>query len=258
MQFVEPYAGTAAVSLHIQGHRSPVSLSGSKARMAAAIVAHTQAMGAAAVTLCERDPHRRALLRCYTDDGLRAAVCDLLATWQESDAEVRWAEGRSINEPINSAQVALSVFSLVRTVGGAVKGGFKRLHTSKGTPVWNAWTPQQLAQRLRPVRLLHTTILDDATNAIPHADAIVYLDPPYLRGLGYQHTAPWRPIAHAWLSAGAAVYISEDHPVGRVSVPITMSRIGGGLSRPREEWLTRLCLEDLGTSLDITHPMGIG
>lgn len=253
MRFVELYAGTAATSLHLQGRRSPVSLSGSKARLAAAMTAHMQTGRCNTIMLCEKDPQRRALLRCYVDDALRLAVCDVLASREEADAEAIWHDGRNIGDPITATQVAATVFALVRTVGGAVRGGFKRCCSSKGTPVWNAWTPQQLAARLRAVRLERATILDDAADAPPSREAIVYLDPPYQRGLGYHHDTPWRPLAATWLDAGAEVYVSEDHPIGAAAIQISPSRIGRGLSRHREEWLTRLSVADLQTN-HFTHP----
>lgn len=94
--FVELCAGTAALSLRLQGGRyarPPVSRMGSKQGYASAILrclGLRSGSGAERYLFCEPDPGCRLLLHSYTDAELRRSAAEIIQGWKDEDPRKLW------------------------------------------------------------------------------------------------------------------------------------------------------------------------
>jgi len=260
--FVEPCAGTAALSLRLHHPRArpPVSRMGAKTGYADAILrvlGLRPGQGSADRThyiFCEPDQGVRLLLEAYRDRDLALAAADIIRGWGKSGEEPRalWerlrAEGPPKGPEVDPREVARWVQRAVWSYEqGNIRTGFvgpgQRRQDTTGTATATALS-------LAPT--LPATITDDARKVDPPRlpdGTVCYMDPPYVGTTGYSHKlgrGAVLELARKWEAAGALVCISEAEPIGALVadgwsvVEITGERKGQKrtFSKQQREYLT--------------------
>ena len=258
--FVELCAGTAAISLMLQGGRyarPPVSRMGSKRGYAAAILeclGLRPGQGADGYLWCEPDDGCRAMLIAYGDRGLLDEAAAIIRGWADEEPRALWERLRA-EGPIRGAdggEVARWAF-----VAGAA--------FIQGDPsTAYAGDPGANGGRMGDVRTRTAARLDALPDQPPTAIAadaravdparlpegsVVYIDPPYVGTTGYTHDlgrAEVVTLARRWADAGALVVVSEAEPVSALvaegwhAVEITGCRVGQKrtFSKQQREWIT--------------------
>lgn len=257
--FAELCAGTAAVSLRLQGGRHarpPVSRMGAKTGYATAILA---ALGlrpgqrAGAYLWCEPDPGCRAMLHAYTSPELLREAADIIRGWKDEEPRALWERLRAEGEirGVDGREVARWAFlgSASYAPNGSSRGWSSFLHPENGGRYGAGRVATAIRMGQTPT--CPATIGADCREAAP-ADlppgCVVYIDPPYVATTGYAADLPRADVlnlARRWSEAGATVAISEAVPVeglgsGWEAVEITAERRGQKrtFSKQQAEWLT--------------------
>lgn len=225
MTFVELYAGLASVTLHLLGHKPPVSRVGSKAGYAAAIaecaglkrehfdsyllVDADRAVAATLRVLFTNHTERfRAarLLRCFKEDR---------ATWEALRAEQNNIAAMGVSDSASDALVAARWLFVTAGSRGGV-GGFKGKHKLRPSVRGFIPTIGSLADRVDGLEVPRGTQVDvrcalAGSEVVPFRDSVVYLDPPYRGRLGYGDfpDEPVEWVYRRWRAAGARVLVSE-------------------------------------------------
>ena len=258
--FVELCAGTAAVSLRLQGGRHarpPVSRMGAKTGYSTAILA---ALGlrpgqrAAAYLWCEPDPGCRAMLHAYTSPELLREAADIIRGWKDEEPRALWERLRAEGpiQGVEGREVARWVWLWGRSFNTmGPECGFLPSASANGVKVWNAHPVEYFGGRLDAVPSCPASIAPDARTVDPPTlppGCVVYIDPPYQGTTGYVadlSRADVLDLARRWADAGATVAISEAEPVeglgsGWEAVEITGERRGQKrtFSKQQAEWLT--------------------
>jgi hypothetical protein len=262
--FAELCAGTAAVSLKLEGGRHarpPVSRLGSKQGYAEAILKVMGlrcGLGATRYLWCDPDPGVRLLLEAYRDHDLALAAAEIIRGWKDEEPRALW-ERLKAEGPVRAPEpreVARWCWVATRSRQGIPKKGFQVAQSDSaahdGGPNYQPTTP---ADRVESLPTIPADIHPDATQIHPPCfdqntgRAVVFIDPPYQGTTGYGHDLPRAEVvrlARAWADAGADVYISEAEPIGTLVedgwhvVEITDTRKGQKrtFSAQKREFLT--------------------
>lgn len=255
--FVELCAGTAAVSLRLQGGRRcrpPVSRMGAKTGYASEILALfglTAGHGADAYLWCEPDDGARALLQALPQPDVLKEAAATLRGWKDKEPRALWERLRA-EGPIrgcDGGEVARFILTGVwsykqgQPESGFVGPGMRRQDTAATATA----TLALCVPKWPLVRVQNDAILAEPCD-LPDG-AICFIDPPYVATTGYKHDLG-RPevvdLAVRWANAGAFVGVSEQAPVeelialGWHAVNLTNGRKGQKrtFSKQQEEWVT--------------------
>lgn len=255
--FVELCAGTAAVSLRLQGGRRcrpPVSRMGAKTGYASEILALfglTAGRGADAYLWCEPDDGARVLLQALPQPDVLKEAAAILRGWSSEDSKTLWDSLRDEGAPkgVDGREVARWQFLL----------GSMWVHKQDGRPMsgwqWCEDKPgvQDHARRLEVVPTFQKVVVnDDARKVIPEmvtTGTVCLIDPPYAGTTGYTHDLSRDGVirlARMWDDAGAFVGVCEQTPIqelinlGWHAVNLTNGRDGNKrtFSKQQEEWVT--------------------
>ena len=252
--FAELCAGTAALSLRLQGGRNarpPVSRMGNKQGYGEAIfrtLGLRSGSGAARYLWCEPDPGCRLLLLSYTDADLRSKAAEIIRGWKDEDPRALWERLRA-EGPVKAPEpreVARWCYVTGQSVEKRDTGcsWFTRPN-GEGQKSFSGYVAH-----LSTLPTLPATVTDDARPLQPARlppGSIVYIDPPYVGTTGYGHDLTREEVctlAERWASAGALVVISEAEPLTELSgwhqVEITGERKGQKrtFSKQQREYLT--------------------
>ena len=250
--FAELCAGTAALSLRLQGGRNarpPVSRMGNKQGYGEAIfriLGLRSGSGAARYLWCEPDPGCRLLLLSFTDEELRSKAAEIIRGWKDEDPRALWerlrAEGPvKAPEPREAARW-LAVGQLSYRQMQPESGFNPGMANDAASPCWRLDLPG-VADVLSTFPTLPATVTDDARPLQPARlppGSVAYIDPPDVGTTGYGHDLTREEVctlAERWASAGALVVISEAEPLAELSgwhqVEITGERKGGWGSQKR-------------------------
>ena len=174
--FAELCAGTAAVSLKLQGGRHarpPVSRMGAKTGYGEAllkVMGLRCGLGAKRYLWCDPDPGVRLLLEAYRDHDLALKAAEIIRGWKDEEPRALWerlkAEG-PVREP-EPREVARWIWTWGRSYN--TKGpnaGFLPSHSAKGVEVWNAHQPEYFGDRIEQCPTLPADIHPDATQIDP-------------------------------------------------------------------------------------------
>jgi len=231
--FCELYAGLASVSLHLLGHKPPVSRIGAKTGYAAAVI---EALGVERrdvrkFLLVDSDPSIVAVLRSLVCESSRMAVVSYLRRWPAT--REWWERLRGYTYGPQEMEAARWLFVTAASRGGI--GGFKGKHKRRPSVRGFIPTIPSLCDRIEALDLdpaMFAIRQAHAGSIRPFKNAVVYLDPPYADRQGYdvellQHSA--EHVFKQWRAAGARVGLSEgrrlDIPKARV-IDITKRRRG--------------------------------
>jgi hypothetical protein len=231
--FVEPCAGTAALSVRLQGGkhaRPPVSRMGAKTGYADCILrimGLRPGQGAAHYLWCEPDAGVRLMLEAYRDHALALAAADIIRGWADEEPRALWERLRAEGpvqggEPKELARwctlqrwmYANAPISHdgIKWINSRSEGGFTFGANNFGTT-------ETTANGFKTLPCLPATIHPDALQVEPQPlppGCVVYIDPPYEGTTGYADDLPRAQVlalAMQWAQAGAAVYISEAVPL---------------------------------------------
>ena len=267
--FVELCAGTAALSLRLQGGRAarpPVSRMGAKTGYATTILSVLglrPGEGAAHYLWCEPDDGARLMLIAYTDPELRRAAASIIRGWASEEPRALWTRLRDEGPvkgcpptwpgptPPYGHEVARWAWLGVRSWKSGARHGFQVASTKSEKHDGGAnYGPTTPAGRIDALPTMPATILDRATDppTLPPG-TIAYLDPSYVGTTSYADNLPRSEVvrlARAWHEAGALVVVSEAEPIpdligdGWHAMEITGGRVGAArtFSRQQREWLT--------------------
>ena len=174
--FAELCAGTAALSLRLQGGRNarpPVSRMGNKQGYGEAIfrtLGLRSGSGAARYLWCEPDPGCRLLLLSYTDADLRSKAAEIIRGWKDEDPRALWerlrAEGPvTAPEPREVARwVQIVASNELINVGPDWKNTGKGGSTFGGEIGYGA---DRSLRKLEALPTLPATVTDDAREVDP-------------------------------------------------------------------------------------------
>ena len=259
--FAELCAGTAALSLRLQGGRNarpPVSRMGNKQGYASAILRTLglrSGSGAARYLWCEPDPGCRLLLLSYTDEELRSKAAEIIRGWRDEEPRALWERLRA-EGPVKAPEpreVARWCWMSVRSWKNHPRHGFRAAYPAAKTLLHDGganYQPDAPGPALATLPTLPATVTDDARPLQPARlppGSIAYIDPPYVGTTGYGHDLTREEVctlAERWASAGALVVISEAEPLTELSgwhqVEITGERKGQKrtFSKQQREYLT--------------------
>jgi len=138
--FIELCAGTAALSLRLQGGpkaKPPVSRMGAKTGYADAILAVLglyPGQGAESYLWCEPDDGVRGLLMAYAQPDVLRAAAKILRGWKDEEPRALWERLRAELKAGAAVEGAEGVARTVVVVGNSVmsKGGFASIKTGSG------------------------------------------------------------------------------------------------------------------------------
>jgi hypothetical protein len=260
---IEPFAGSAALSMFICSAKSPVSYAGSKAGYACTILSHLGLLPDDITTVVLNDPG-------IWGDIWPALVADTLKVAEEVDKLAKSpGDARALYDGLMDRiqgaatahqRAALCLCRIAGTFGSKEVGGFRGLH--KNRPNVDGFIPSRhaLVKRLADLapalaaREFVCTKLDarnvDVGRYLDKGRVIIYMDPPYLGSESvYQHKITRLDVvklALEWASLGADVVVSEAAPIPELTaagwkvVDISLDRVGQGRknSRSASEKLT--------------------
>jgi hypothetical protein len=258
VEFLEVYAGMAALTWRLAGGVPPLPYQGGKRAYAPALldimgvraedverVTLVEASGPVAATLAlwfgGRDRLEAAgeVWRAWAGpeeeqrERWRAFAAEGRAGWWDTasdyDAAVRWSWMRPRCVPMRQPQTG--------SPGDWLPSG----HSSNARRQWRRDCPADRIPKAPAPPWPVEVVCALASEVAPRAGAVVYLDPPYHGTKGYAVAACDRPevVAERWASAGSAAWISECRPLSlrAVQVPRSGAR-GRNLAAHTGEWIT--------------------
>ena len=226
--FIELCAGTAALSLRLQGGpkaKPPVSRMGAKTGYADAILAVLglyPGQGAESYLWCEPDDGVRGLLMAYPQPEVLRAAAAILRGWKDEEPRALWERLRAELKAGASVEGAEGVARYVVVKGNSVfgKDGFASQKKTGAGGIRCPHSVEDFAERLDAAPTWPpVTLAADARTMTPPKlpdGVIAYMDPPYLDTTGYNHDLPRAEVvrmARLWADAGATVCISEAEPI---------------------------------------------
>ncbi|RTL17502.1 MAG: hypothetical protein EKK55_22635 [Rhodocyclaceae bacterium] len=235
MVLAEPFAGTAALTLHMLGGRPLTAYLGGKQRYAKAIAAASGLARPTGVILNDAGPWGRAwitltagrwvevaaMIEALAEGASGAELFQRLAMQASPSDDVAWTatflmlqSAAARGKPVADASTRWRTAGYAHLSDSARRRGFvERLR------------PDLLAARVRALGALDwppvTAYQLDVTSGALHqlvdvVPDVVYLDPSYKGTTGYQHDitrGALRRSAEAWRETGALVVISEAEPL---------------------------------------------
>lgn len=260
--FVELCAGTAAVSVRLQGgKRPPGSRLGAKTGYADAILAVLglqPGQGADMFVWAEVDPLARSVLWAMGTPGLPSLVRAEIESWYFLPQRMLWEALRAEPDPedVDPPRVRdvaraylLAQWSFRR---GEPRSGF-RPDVERGAPktaTHNAGGPRTVAKEAGlwsdlPAMRAQVRRAASFPWGPVEPGTVVYIDPPYAGTTGYEHGTLHRgevvDLALAWHAAGARVCVSEQAPIeplverGWIATDITQQRKGQVRSMSKQQ-----------------------
>ena len=260
LTFIELCAGTAALSVRLQGGRyarPPVSRMGAKTGYSKAILSIMglrAGQGAQRYVWAEPDDGCRLLLHAYAEPALARDAARQLEQWVDEDPRALWDRLKA--EPVTSAAQWLVLQA--RTFGQmptSITSSYMKPAANSTQAGGSRCGPTAITLKPRLKALAeHPALICSSASGVPLPDVlstlsgrcVVYIDPPYQGTTGYAHDLTRDEVialAQLWSDAGAAVYISEAEPIdlpGWHQVNITGCRVGQKrtFSKQQAEYIT--------------------
>lgn len=253
---VEPYAGSAAVSMRALGQMPLCAYQGGKRGYAVEILRwlnidrppaelHLADVGGWYYVWRAIEVHGWACLlgpleRLYcgeTDEQIKPV-------FQAREREIKAWGVVELDASDVVERAALFLWVLRRSFGNMIGKGY-RSRSSRGKGNW--WSGDDPVRKLgwmSSAGLPRVHAYPGAELIPPSRGRVVYIDPPYPGTTGYRGAAghaveDFRAVALAHQRAGSAVAVSLDRPVGIHARPLTFSGAGGrARSKQQAEWLT--------------------
>lgn len=254
---VEPYAGSAAVSLRALGQAPMVSYQGSKRGYAAEILRwlgveqapaelHLADVGPWYYVWAAIERHGWACLLA----PLEALYCgatdeEVRPVFTSRQSIVRTWGAAEVDAPDVVERAALFLWVLCRSFSGQVGKGYAMSWGPGVGQRWSMAAPLDRLSWLARADLPRVVAYPAAESIAPRRGCVVYLDPPYPGTTGYRVKAgraeDYRAVALAHQQAGCLVGVSLDRPVGLHARRLTRAGLAARLhSRQRDEWLSLL------------------
>lgn len=224
--FVELCAGSAALSMEIEGIRPVVSYAGSKRGYAQEILQIMQIDKANVTKITVVDPGLWGVIHRAFVHHTCSEIAVEIEKLETEDPKTLFA--RLISSSILSGEKKLTMCAaealckIAGTYGGKEIGGFKGRH--KHRPSVDGYIPSRksLVDRCKDIaytknwNVCHSSALD--VPAINDCErTVAYIDPPYTASSGqYIHQLSRNEvmkIGRLWAKQGADVYISENEPL---------------------------------------------
>ena len=177
--FAELCAGTAALSLRLQGGRNarpPVSRMGNKQGYGEAIfrtLGLRSGSGAARYLWCEPDPGCRLLLLSYTDADLRSKAAEIIRGWRDEEPRALWERLRA-EGPVKAPEPREVARWVTVTGNCAFNGDPWRSHETGGRASFDSIHGDgqgrnigNFARTLSTLPTLPATVTDDAREVDP-------------------------------------------------------------------------------------------
>lgn len=247
MVVIELCAGFAALTLHLNGQRPPVSRIGSKWGYAEAIAVHMGIRGApSAAILVESDPATHNAMTHLLQQP--AALSEAISAVSAGKPRDVWEHCGRLKD---AAGMEGAAAFWVWTAGarGGIMPVFKGGHIRRPSVVGFIPSLSSLVERVAAFPAMGNVVTKctDARRVKPLSGAMVYIDPPYESTLQYNQSLSRDEVVNLavkWRDAGNLVCVSERAPLaipGFRHVDITNLRRGQrrrSLTASTHEFLT--------------------
>lgn len=233
--FIELCAGMAGVSMRLAGRNRLIKYRGGKWKLANDIIDIGGITTPSRYVWAEANPHARRFLQTFSNSSVSSEAVEIMRTWMTCSPQENLDRWHSLKAVFDGARVEhldvsdaefCASFFLWRQVEGHRRipkvsylgipnpDAVRREDRIGKHPSWMTDWMQYSAQNFSGMT---AEIHDDARAITPFKDAVVYVDPPYDKTLGYSKMDLKRDqvigLARSWDEAGAQVMISEGEPL---------------------------------------------